>query len=199
MEIKKFKNFTVNENSSENDFRTKLIEDYDVQQEAKSIITIGLEKISSKLYKVTNFQEFLDTVFNIINIDETNMLDFDIDRKIDLCIISEDDGFGGCPETSWEQLLNVINNSAIGGLDSLVREIIKDICFENLEQFMADNGLNYSDISSDDTYSYAAPKMVKSIKNGELYQYRKLDGEIDVDVYIYNGGLGVDLYINKKL
>lgn len=199
MKIKKFSNFILNENNSDSEFRNKILSDYTLQSEAKSVISITLEDINNKLINAQNYNDFRDTVIDNMNIDATNLLDFSIDDQISLCIIAEDEGYGKCPETSWDYLSGVINNYAINGLTCLIQEIF-DNSFSSLEKFMKVNKLNYSDITSKDTYGYAAPKSVKPIENGEVYQYRKLDGEFDVDVYIYiNDELNITLYVNKKL
>jgi hypothetical protein len=197
----KIKRFSINESYpvyEETTFAQKMEEDYDILNTAKGIIRQALESID--VDNVSNSDEFDEALKEKINIDETDLINFSIDKEIDLCIYAEENEGGSCPETPFELLTTVIGKYAMNGLNIIVDNILTEKILTPFNEFMEANNLDYSDISMTESYGHSAPKSVKSIKNGEIYQYRKLDGDFDVDEYMYqNDEFKLEIYIKKIL
>ena len=199
MNIKRFGSF-INEKLEEPSFMQRMEEDLEFVSEVKSILTLALETIEKYNHNLTDIESFKEHVLDSLVIDATNLVDFDISKQIDLCIYAEEGGYEKCPETEWNYLTQKINDGAIDGLSSLATNVIEQEFFGDFEKFMSANKLDYSKISHREGYGYAAAERMKHLKGGEVNQYRKLDGELDVDEYIYrNEELGIELFIEKIL
>lgn len=196
----KIKRFSLNENYyPENTFIQKMEEDYDVLSTIKGIITRTMENIEGEI--TDDKDEFEELILNNISVDVTDIIDFNTDQQIDLCIYAEEtDGTSKCPETTWNDLAGVIEKYAVTGLQYIADDKIRTDFLEPFQKFMEDNELEYGDIRTQDSYGHSAPRRVRSIENGEIYEYRKLDGDFNVDEYVYeNDELGITLYIKKVL
>lgn len=201
MEIKKFSHFIKNENYSSNteEFMDKLINSPDIQSELKSILKLTLEKVFYVSAKVDS-ESLSEQVKSKATIDETNLLEFSVDTQIDLCCYAQEIDGGKCPSVDWELLLETIGKFAISGLNYIFDELVEGKFTPKFNKFMEDNQLQYSRIRHTESFGSASPNKVIPIENGEINQYRKLDGSYNVDEYIYRDEeLNIELYIIKEI
>jgi hypothetical protein len=199
----RIKRFNLNEryyaDGTETTFMQKMEEDYDNLDIVKHVISTMMEDIEDKV--TDDKDKFEELVMDNIKIDETDILNLTLEQEIDLCIYAEEnnDEFK-CPETSWDDLRGVISKNAVNGIGFMVDNKLRTDFLDPLEKFMEDNELEYGDIRTRESYSHSAPTRVRSIENGEIYEYRKLDGSFNVDEYVYeNKELVITLYIKKVL
>jgi hypothetical protein len=199
MEIKKFNSY-INENLEEKDFFDKLKEDFDIIDAVKHILNRTFESLDNKLYNVKNSNDFEQTLFDNIKIYDTDVVDFDLEKQIDICIYKEKIDGSGCPACTWDDLAGIIYNNSVDGLQYLADEIIRENFINDFNDFMKDNNLEYNNISSKEQFGYAAPSKVIPLEKGDVSQYRKLDNEYDVDEYRYeNEFFNIEIYIKKEL
>lgn len=199
MNIKSFNSF-INEEFEEKDFSQKLEEDFDIIDAVKRILNFGLESAVEKLADVTEGEEFTNVLFDSLRVDATDLVEFDLSKEIDICIYSEDVGGTGCPACKWDDLAGHISDNAIIGLTFLAENLIRENFIIDFMDFMKDNNLEYSNVYKYEKFGHAAPSKVIPLENGDVSQYRDLDGSYNVDEYRYeNQFFNIELYIKKEV
>jgi hypothetical protein len=196
--MKRFKDF-LKEEYQEKNFYEKLVEDPDIVDEVAGVIGLAIEHFEFN-HDIKTADDFREHLLDSIVVDATR-IPGDLDKQLDLCIFEENEGGGKCPETSWDELSGVISKHAVNGESIIADQYANRIADEFIE-FMTSNKLSdYTQISWKDTYDYAAPKKVRSLKNGEIQEFRNLDGSFNVDQYTFSSSIldKIDLYVRKIL
>lgn len=196
----KFEDFKkINENTEDKSFTEKVAENFAFLDIIKTAITAALT--GHEINNVTNDEELRSWFDSTIYFDGSSIVDLDVDEKLDLCIYyGEEGGEKTIPSgTEWDSFYEVLSNTAVNGIYSLSYNIISDFINE-LNMFVEENELEYDKITGKELYGYAAPTKVRDIENGEVYEYRNIDGDFNVDEYIFTDSkFGIEVYISKKI
>ena len=100
------------------------------------------------------------------------------------------------PETSFDQLINVIDNYAVQGLTYIVDEYLNNLC-DRFSTYITKNKLDYSDIHGRERFGMLAPVSQKDIQNGYYTIYRDGNDPKFAEYTFTDDELKISLYITK--
>lgn len=196
----KFKEFSkIHENHVEKTFTEKVEENAAFKDIIKHALTLAFE---NNIEDVSDENSLTNWINEKINFDGASIVDLDFDEKLDLCIyygeITGDEKTVPA-NTEWDSLYEVTSNVAVKGIYTLTDYFILNFVNE-LNTFITDNNLEYSNVSSHEKYGNNAPSKVEHLENGEVFQYRNLDEDFNVDEFVFTDNvLMITLYITKRV
>lgn len=178
----------IKENSSVQDWMTKLEQDYDIRDMAKHVVGSSLDSMMyDKGLTLRDFEQFKHDLMEGIHVDATHTLGFSLDKEIDLCMYAEEIDQDPCPETSFDQLTMVISKRAADGMLYISNKFAEKFC-DKLETLTDAYDMHDFKLSDTDPYSMFSPDSTDEKGNFSLYKYRNLEDESDSNYDVYHFG-----------
>lgn len=170
----------------ENEFFKKLEEDVDVESIIEESIKNAFYNIDNGL-EIRNYETFSEIFQKNLLVDETDLLELNLDKELDLCMYAEERDGEKCPSISFDQLAIHISKRALDAIRYILYDKGNKV-IEILESIIDAYDLHDFKYYREDPYSYFAPKNVSQYNNFSIYHYRKLDNDVNAnyDVYHYH-------------
>lgn len=201
--MKKYKSLFSEKTSAKKTLRESFEVDVRRRFESDALLEVNLilehlEEIDEK--GVRSAQDLCEKLIEVFNIDETAIVDYSLDEKLDLAIYQELQTGEGCPATSFDTLYLEIDKAALSGYQMFTHEILYEKFGDRVDEFVEKNKLSWSMLVSANAIEFLdsyPPAAQKNIANGSITQYRNLDGSTNIDVYEYHFKNSV-LYFKKE-
>lgn len=176
----------LKENNTAHDWMHNLEEDYDIKNAVKEIVKSALNSIMhNKDLTLRDFEEFEEKLLKDIHVDNTDVLNFSLEKEIDLCIYAEEMDGVECPRTSFELLKMVISNRAVEALIMMVYSYAGKF-FEKLENMTDAYDMHDFRLSDNDPYSMFQPDSTDTKGRFTYTTYRNLDNDPNSNYNVYN-------------
>jgi len=178
----------IKENSSAEDWMSKFEQEHDVKDAAKHIVSASLDSMmyDSQL-TLRDIEQFRNDLMEGIQVDATNVLEFSLEKEIDLCTYAEEIDQDKCPETSFDHLRMVISQRAVDGLRYISNKFAEKFC-SKLDDLTDAYDMHDFKLSSRDPYEMFPPESVDVKGRFSLTKYRNLEGESDSNYDVYHFG-----------
>lgn len=198
--MRKFTHF-LKENSSAQDWMSKVESSYDIAQVARDCVTASLDSMMFEQdLTLRDFEDFSSKLIGGLKMDETDILHFDLEKELDLCIYAEEVDQEECPQTSFELLQMVITRRAVDGLRYIAEKYANKF-LSRFETLTDAYDLHDFRLAQKDPFSNYPPKSVEDKPHFSVYNYRGLDNDAqsNYDVYHFSEKGYPEFYLVSKV
>ncbi len=160
----------------------------------------------NELKKVSDVNGIFDSIESSVHYDATDVYDLDFNKQLDLCYYASQVGYiDSTINCEWENIEGTVEELSAYGLKAIVEPAIRNY-LEEIDKILDDYDIEWKDLSNSDKFDTFRPSRINPIKmsskeiNAEVFEYRNIEGGIDVDIYRFHiKGYNQSFYFAKYL